>query len=222
MIYEYDLLPEPLIKNVLDFYDFSDFVSGNMSGPKNKSVKNNLEMKNDEHFLSIKRMVLQHLWSQFELTEIICMRKISNLIFSKYDEGMFYEWHNDHYLINSTRTDYSCTLFLSDPDEYEGGELELIFGNQSLKYKLKPGRAVIYPTGLTHKVHKVTKGTRKVICFWIETVFADPSIRSLVVDLTTSWYKYKDKLLDEMPEMYDILLKTKFHLHRQFGNYDGL
>jgi predicted 2-oxoglutarate/Fe(II)-dependent dioxygenase YbiX len=111
---------------------------------------------------------------------------------------------------------------LNDPEEYDGGELEMVFGNQSLKYKLKPGRAVIYPTGLTHKVHKVTRGTRKVICFWMESAIADPSIRSLVVDLTTSWYKYKDKLLDEMPEMYDILLKTKFHLHRQFGNYDGL
>jgi PKHD-type hydroxylase len=222
MIYEYDLLPEPLVKNVLDFYDFSDFVSGNMSGPKNKSVKNNLEMKNDEHFFSIRKMVAEHLWSKFELTEILCMRKLSNLIFSKYDEGMFYEFHNDHYLINSCRTDYSCTLFLNDPEEYDGGELEMVFGNQSLKYKLKPGRAVIYPTGLTHKVHQVTRGTRKVICFWMESAIADPSVRSLVVDLTTSWYKYKDKLLDEMPEMYDILLKTKFHLHRQFGNYDGL
>jgi len=222
MIYEYDLLPEPLVKNILDFYDFTDFVSGNMSGPKNKSVKNNVEMKTDEHYYAVRDMTYAHLVKSFELKDILNMRKISTPIFSKYEEGMFYEFHNDHYIINGCRTDYSCTIFLSDPSEYEGGELEIIFGNQSLKYKLTPGKAVLYPTGLTHKVHEVTKGTRKVICFWMESAIADPSVRTILADLTTSWYKYKDTLLDEMPEIYDILLKTKFHLQRQFGNYEGL
>lgn len=222
MIYEYDILSNSLVKNILDCYEFSDFKDGNMSGPKNKSVKNNVEMKVDENYYALKEMVIKELWNSWELKEIHGIRKISSLIFSRYDEGMFYDYHNDHYLINNCRTDYSCTIFLNDPSEYEGGELEIILGNQQLFYKLQPGHCLIYPTGLTHKVHPVTKGSRKVMVFWMETAIQNPSIRSLVVQLGESWYKYKDILLEDMPEVYDALLNTKFQLQRQYGNYEGL
>lgn len=222
MIYEYNLISDSLVKNILDCYEFSDFKDGNMSGPKNKSVKNNVEMKVDESYYALKEMVAKELWQSWELKEIHCIRKISSLIFSRYDEGMYYDYHNDHYLINNCRTDYSCTVFLNDPSEYEGGELEIILGNQKLLYKLSPGKALIYPTGLTHKVHPVTKGSRKVLVFWMESSIQNPSIRNIIVDLGQSWYKYKDILLEDMPEIYDVMLNTAFQLKRQYGNYEGL
>jgi PKHD-type hydroxylase len=222
MIYEFDILPDPVVKHILDFYEFSEFKDGNMSGPKNKSVKYNLEMKLDQHYYDLRDLIVKHLWQSWEIKEILGIRKVSNLLFSKYDEGMFYGFHNDAYLMNGVRTDYSVTCFLSDPDEYEGGELELVVGNQSSKYKLPKGRAIIYPTGIKHKVHEVTKGSRKVLVFWMESCIQDPGIRDINVRLGEAWYKYKDRLLEEMPEIYDAILNTKFQLQRQFGNYEGL
>lgn len=222
MIYEYDLLPPEVVKNLLDFYDFTNFRDGNMAGSKNKGVKYNLEMVIDKNWNDFSSLVLSHVWSKWEFKEILGIRKTSGVIFSKYEEGMHYDYHNDHYNLDKIRTDHSATCFLSHPDEYEGGELEILVGNQPLTFKLHPGKVIVYPTGLRHRVKKVTKGTRKVAVFWMESCIQDPGIRDINTRLGEVWYKYKDKLLDDMPEVYDAILNAKFQLQRQFGNYEGL
>jgi PKHD-type hydroxylase len=64
--------------------------------------------------------------------------------------------------MQSVRTDYSCTLFLSDRDECEGGELMINIGDREISYKLNAGEAIIYPTGIPHRVNTVKSGKRRV------------------------------------------------------------
>ena len=81
---------------------------------------------------------------------------------------------------------------------------------------------IVYPTGLRHKVNEVTKGSRKVVVFWIESSIQNTVIRNMHSELHVLWDKYNDRLLTEMPEVYEGILNLKFQLKRQFGNYEGL
>jgi PKHD-type hydroxylase len=82
------------------------------------------------------------------------------------------------------RTDLSMTLFLSRPEEYDGGELvvEDIFGAHSVK--LPAGDAILYPGTSLHRVNPVTRGVRLASCFWwIQSMVRDDTQRTLLFDL---------------------------------------
>ena len=84
--------------------------------------------------------------------------------FASYREGGHYDWHVDVALMSRIRTDLSFTICLSDKDSYEGGQLEIEMPNGSkTKFKGEKGVCIIYPSGLLHKVHRVTSGERRVI-----------------------------------------------------------
>lgn len=84
------------------------------------------------------------------------------------------------------RTDLSCTLFLTDPGEYDGGELEIDgrFGKAS--YKLPAGHMLLYPSASLHRVAPVTRGERVSCFFWLQSLVADHSARELLYDLDQS------------------------------------
>ena len=84
------------------------------------------------------------------------------------------------------RTDLSATLFLSEPAEYDGGELviEDTFGSQSVK--LAAGDLILYPASSVHRVEPVTRGCRLAAFFWIESMVRDDAQRRLLFDLDMS------------------------------------
>jgi PKHD-type hydroxylase len=84
------------------------------------------------------------------------------------------------------RTDLSATLFLADPDDYDGGELviEGRFGAQEVK--LPAGHMVLYPASSLHQVRPVTRGERIASFFWIQSMVADDAERELLFDLDQS------------------------------------
>lgn len=84
------------------------------------------------------------------------------------------------------RTDLSCTLFLTDPADYEGGELEIDgrFGKAS--YKLPAGHMLLYPSASLHRVAPVTRGERVSCFFWLQSLVADHPARELLYDLDQS------------------------------------
>jgi len=112
--------------------------------------------------------------------------------FNRYAGGGQYGAHVDSalmYLPGSSqqmRTDLSATLFLAEPDEYEGGELEVEgpFGVQTVK--LAAGDMVLYPSTSLHRVTPVTRGARVASFFWIESLVADEGERTLLFDLDQS------------------------------------
>jgi PKHD-type hydroxylase len=84
------------------------------------------------------------------------------------------------------RTDLSCTLFLTDPADYDGGELEIEgrFGKAS--YKLPAGHLLLYPSASPHRVAQVTRGERISCFFWLQSLVPDHSARELLYDLDQS------------------------------------
>jgi PKHD-type hydroxylase len=109
--------------------------------------------------------------------------------FNRYADGGTYGAHVDSALMRTprgnvtVRSDLSATLFLSEPDEYDGGELEIegVFGMQSVK--LEAGDLILYPSSSLHRVTPVTRGARVASFFWIESLVGDETERSLLFDL---------------------------------------
>lgn len=109
--------------------------------------------------------------------------------FNRYAGGGTYGAHVDSALMPvpgtqiTLRSDLSATLFLSEPDEYEGGELEIEdrYGVQSVK--LAAGDLVLYPSSSLHRVTPVTRGARIASFFWIQSFVADGAARELLYDL---------------------------------------
>ena len=81
------------------------------------------------------------------------------------------------------RTDVSATLFLSEPDEYDGGDLvvEDLYGTHAVK--LPAGHLVLYPASSLHRVTPVTRGARIAAFFWVQSLVRDPSDRRLLLEL---------------------------------------
>ena len=101
------------------------------------------------------------------------------VIFSRTSTGGYYKPHFDMPSIG----DFSSTIFLSDPDEYEGGELVLMDGNRPKKFKLAAGSMITYNCGVSHQVTEVTNGTREVAVFWTQSKFKNSRQRDIYSDL---------------------------------------
>jgi len=125
--------------------------------------------------------------------------------FSKYAGGGHYKTHTDAPWMGSTRTDLSCTLWLSEPDAYEGGEL-CIGGNT---FKGKPGEALIYECGVPHEVRPVTKGERVCVVTWIQSRIRDSAKRKLISDFRKWLAKMESNptLFSEGSTIYSALLR---------------
>jgi PKHD-type hydroxylase len=98
------------------------------------------------------------------------------------------------------RTDLSVTLFLSDPDEYDGGDLiiEDQFGSHEIK--LPAGDLVLYPASSLHLVTPVTRGLRVASFFWLQSMIRDAHARSLIFDLDTAIQALVERLGRDDPE----------------------
>jgi PKHD-type hydroxylase len=81
------------------------------------------------------------------------------------------------------RSDLSCTVFLNEPKDYEGGELQVRLGDADLKFKLPPGQAIIYPSDSLHQVVPVTRGERLVAITFIQSRVPDTFKRNLLFEL---------------------------------------
>jgi len=108
-------------------------------------------------------------------------------LFNRYSGGQSFGSHVDNAIRQSgghqLRTDLSATLFLSEPGEYDGGELviEDTFGVQSVK--LEGGNMILYPASSLHHVRRVTRGARVSSFFWIQSMVRDDGERTLLFDL---------------------------------------
>jgi PKHD-type hydroxylase len=81
------------------------------------------------------------------------------------------------------RSDISCTIYLSDPESYEGGELTIHLGNRTVAVKLAAGSAVLYPSTTLHEVKPVISGERLVAITFIESQIMDEQKRFLLYQL---------------------------------------
>src|SRR4030095_3072155 len=99
--------------------------------------------------------------------------------------GMSYGCHYDLPLqstaaVERVRAHLSATLFLSAPEEYDGGELQIVQEQSTQLFKGKAGDMMLYPSGLLHQVTPVTRGERYAVIFWIQSLIRDHQQRSLL------------------------------------------
>jgi len=116
--------------------------------------------------------------------------------FNRYEGGGEYGFHVDGAVMAlpaapgappaQLRSDVSCTLFLADPDSYDGGELVVDDTYGSHEVKLPAGDLIVYPSSSLHRVAPVTRGTRWAAFFWVQSLVRDPARRQLLLELDTS------------------------------------
>ena len=111
--------------------------------------------------------------------------------FNRYQGGGQYGFHVDGAVMALSsdaqlRSDVSCTLFLSEPDEYDGGELIVNDTYGEHEVKLPAGDLIVYPSSSLHRVAPVTRGTRVAAFFWVQSLIRDDSRRRLLFELDAS------------------------------------
>lgn len=136
-------------------------------------------------------------------------RRISAVMVSRTSGGGHYGRHVDNAFIGQgetrLRTDLSFTLFLNEPESYDGGELVLHSPMGEQAVKLPAGGLVLYPTSDIHEVRQVTRGERLVAVGWIESSIADASQRALLFDLEN----LRASLRQTMPGSEELLTLDK-------------
>jgi PKHD-type hydroxylase len=111
--------------------------------------------------------------------------------FNRYEGGGHYGFHVDGAVMalpdaQQLRSDISCTLFLSEPDDYDGGELIVSDTYGEHEVKLPAGDLIVYPSSSLHRVQDVTRGMRLASFFWVQSLIRDDSRRRLLFELDTS------------------------------------
>lgn len=117
-------------------------------------------------------------------------RQVRTPMLSRYVDGMHYASHLDAPILGTRepmRSDLSMTVFLSDPDSYDGGALVLQTDFGDIECKPASGTAVIYSTLLWHEVEPVTRGARLALVTWFQSRVRDPMQRALLYQATMAW-----------------------------------
>ncbi|MFC7298161.1 Fe2+-dependent dioxygenase [Herminiimonas aquatilis] len=123
-------------------------------------------------------------------------------LFNRYEGGEHYGFHIDGSIRSisgtnlSLRTDLSCTLFLCEPQEYEGGELIVADTYGEHEVKLPSGDLILYPSSSLHKVQPVTSGVRVCSFFWIQSMVADDGRRTMLYELDQNIQTLREKVGD--------------------------
>ncbi|WP_146908522.1 Fe2+-dependent dioxygenase [Arenimonas daejeonensis] len=114
-------------------------------------------------------------------------RRLAAMLVSRYQPGMAYGMHVDAPIMgepNHVRSDVSFTLFLNEPDTYQGGELAFEAGGSETTFKLPARSAICYSTGQLHRVRPVEQGERLAVVGWVQSLVREPAIRELLYDLS--------------------------------------
>jgi PKHD-type hydroxylase len=123
-------------------------------------------------------------------------------LFNCYEGGEHYGLHVDGAIRSvpgtslQMRTDLSCTLFLAEPDEYDGGELEIVDTYGTHEVKLPAGDLVLYPSSSLHRVHPVTRGARIASFFWVQSLVRDTARRRTLFELDQNIQALREQVGD--------------------------
>ena len=163
------------------------FVDGRASNPANKT-KNNLQADHaDPKYAESVQIVNAALARSRQFMDFALPKRVAPPMLCRYEPGMKYGGHADAALIQvgdtRIRSDLSCTVFISDPSSYEGGELSIEIGNLAIPIKAAAGEAILYPSTTLHEVVPVRAGQRLVSITFIESYIADEHQRTQVYEL---------------------------------------
>src|SRR3984957_7864891 len=204
-----DVLSKAEVANFRAAMDAAAWEDGrSTAGAQSAMVKKNEQLPpNGEVARRLGETVIKALVANPLFVSAAIPKQIFPPLFNRYGVGQHFGVHvdnavrGDHLTGARIRTDLSVTLFLSEPDEYEGGELivEDHYGSQAIK--LPAGHLVLYPASSLHTVTPVTRGARVASFFWLQSMVRDGHARSLIFDLDTAIQGLVGRLGRDDPEM---------------------
>jgi PKHD-type hydroxylase len=189
-----DVLSPEQVAQARGALDAADWVDGKVTaGHQSARVKHNEQLP-ENHPVSVElgNFILKMLPSNPLFMSAALPLRIFPPLFNRYQGGGNFGHHVDNAIRmvpgsgHRIRTDLSATLFLSGPEEYDGGELLVddTYGTHSVK--LPAGHMVLYPSTSLHGVKPVTRGARLASFFWIQSMIRDDGQRTLLFDLDTA------------------------------------
>jgi PKHD-type hydroxylase len=184
------LTPEQ-VSHCKDVLGNAEWVDGRATaGDQSGLVKHNLQIPEDSaEAKSLGEMILEALAGNSSFMSAALPLRVYPPLFNRYGEGMGFGDHIDSAVRVSPvtsgryRTDLSCTLFLTDPDQFDGGELVIEGAGAAAGVKLPAGDMVLYPATTVHRVEPVTRGERRAAFFWVQSMVADQVQRELLQSL---------------------------------------
>ena len=190
------------LASIRDMLKKVEFIDGKHSaGQAASRVKNNQEMKQgtqQAEFLD--HLLMGSLAENADFRSGALPYRVAQPVFARYTQGMLYGDHVDDPIMGSGpekfRTDVSITVFLNNPDEYDGGELIIntTYGEKAVK--LPAGSAVLYPSASVHRVTEITRGERLAAIVWLQSMVRDPGQRELLYQLDQA----RNQLLTDRPD----------------------
>jgi PKHD-type hydroxylase len=172
------------VATVAEIAGTARFVDGRVSNPQNLS-KSNLQVDaSDKAGQKATEIAAAALQRNDEVNNFVFLKRMARPMLARYEVGMKYGTHSDAAFLPTQpqplRSDVSCTIFISEPASYVGGELAVHLGTETVRIKGEPGSAVFYPSTTLHEVAPVTSGTRIVMLTFIESVIPDQTERELL------------------------------------------
>jgi PKHD-type hydroxylase len=220
------LSPEQLaeVRRLVDAGNWED--GGATAGRQSELAKHNLQLpSSDANAAAAGEIVLAALSANGLFMSAALPHRVFPPLFNRYDaaEGHGFGSHVDNairYLPDRSgriRTDLSATLFLSDPDDYEGGELivEDTYGEHAVK--LPAGDMVLYPSTSLHRVEPVTSGSRVASFFWVQSMVRDDGQRALLLEMDAAIRTLATNLGDKDPSIVS-LTGTYHNLLRRWAD----
>ena len=212
-----NVLSKEQVAEFRQMMETANWVGGKVTaGTLSASVKQNQQLSEQDpltHHLS--ELVIQAIWKHpvFQAAALPC--QIIPPLFNRYDEQESFGFHVDNSirLIRGTaqqmRTDLSCTLFLSEPEEYEGGDLVIEDTYGYHEVKLPAGDVVLYPATSLHEVSSIIRGTRFASFFWVQSMIRDDAERHMLFNLDQSIQSLRMQLGDQHEEV--VKLTNLYH-----------
>ena len=189
----------------------------NTAGSHASKVKNNLQLKRQSDISKkLSLLVKKKLLSNDLIKSFTLPKHFHGIMFTKSLKGMSYGRHIDNAFMSSGRADLSFTIFLSEKNQYEGGELLIENLNAENEFKLNIGEILIYPSTYLHSVQEVQKGERMVCVGWIESYVKSIEEREYLFDLDAGAKSLlaKHGRSDEL----DLIFKSYSNLLRVMGD----
>lgn len=198
----------------------ADFVPGReTAGAALAASKHNEQISRDSPGVAaIGAILLAALRRHAGFRAAVYPKQLHSTLVSRYRPGMEYGAHVDAALMGDAtvwRTDLSLTLFLSDPGDYDGGELALESGSGEMRVKLPARALVCYPTGQLHRVVPVTRGERLAVVSWVQSLVRDGAAREVLRDLARALEALNND--ERMVATRDLIAKTHANLLRRWS-----
>jgi len=181
-----DILSAEEVAQCREIAAAATFVDGKVSNPHNKA-KQNEQLHEPTAYQRSAKLIIDAMSRSPEFLEFVFPAQIAPPLLTRYRPGMRYGAHADAAYLplpgGTLRSDISCTVFLNEPESYDGGALHIRLGDADLRFKLNPGQAILYPSDTLHEVEPVTKGERLVAITFIQSRVPDPFKRSMLFEL---------------------------------------